>query len=90
MSKNFYEMHGHQKTPNDYKTGRNSGTIFHTRWSSLDDKGVKKAKTACAKNCKGAWSVGKFPKYESVTFRFFDDEDIQWWTYYLIEINHTI
>ena len=86
----FYEMHHLQKTPVEYKTGKNSGTIFHTMWNSLEDEEVEKAKKACAKNCKGAWSVGKFPKNETVTFRFFEDEDIQWWTHYLVEINHTI
>ena len=90
MTKNYYEMHSHQKTPVDYKTGRNSGTIFHTMWNSLNQVGVKKAKTACAKNYKGAWSVGKFPQYPSVTFRFFEDDDIRWWNNYLLEINHTI
>ena len=90
MTKNYYEMHGHQKTPHDYKTGRNSGTIFHTMWNSLNQVGVKKAKEACAKNCRGAWSVGKFPQYPTVTFRFFDDDDIQWWSSYLLKIDHTI
>ena len=90
MTKSYYEMHGHQKTPNDYKTGRNNGTIFITMWNSLSQVGVKKAKEACAKNCKGAWSVGKFPDYPSVTFRFFESDDITWWQNYLIEINHTI
>jgi len=87
---NYYEMHGHQKTPTDYKAGRNSGTIFITMWNSIEQTGVKKAKKACEKNCKGAWSVGKFPDYPSVTFRFFENDDITWWHNYLIEINHTI
>ena len=90
MTKNYYEMHSCQLTPPDYKTGRNSGIIFHTMWNSLSQKGVKDAKAACAKNCKGAWSVGKFPDYPSVTFRFFEDADIEWWNNYLVEINHTI
>ena len=86
----YYEMHSVQEAPVDYKTGRNSGTIFITMWNSLSEKGVRKAKEACAKNCKGAWSVGKFPDYPSVTFRFFENDDITWWHNYLIEINHTI
>jgi|TARA_A100001515_G_C4525943_1_gene195200 hypothetical protein len=86
----YYEMHSVQEAPVDYKTGRNSGTIFITMWNSLSQKGVRKAKEACAKNCKGAWSVGKFPDYPSVTFRFFENDDITWWHNYLIEINHTI
>tara|TARA_B100000287_G_scaffold131286_1_gene123416 strand:- start:484 stop:753 length:270 start_codon:yes stop_codon:yes gene_type:complete len=86
----YYEMHSVQEAPVDYKTGRNSGTIFITMWNSLNQVGVKKAKEACAKNCKGAWSVGKFPDYPSVTFRFFENDDITWWHNYLIEINHTI
>ena len=86
----YYEMHSVQEAPVDYKTGRNSGTIFHTMWNSLSQVGVKKAKEACTKNCKGAWSVGKFPDYPSVTFRFFENDDITWWHNYLIEINHTI
>ena len=86
----YYEMHSVQEAPVDYKTGRNSGTIFHTMCNSLSQVGVKRAKEACAKNCKGAWSVGKFPDYPSVTFRFFENDDITWWHNYLIEINHTI
>ena len=86
----YYEMHSVQEAPVDYKTGRNSGTIFITMWNSLNQGGVKKAKEACTKNCKGAWSVGKFPDYPSVTFRFFENDDITWWHNYLIEINHTI
>ena len=86
----YYEMHSVQEAPVDYKTGRNSGTIFITMWNSLSQVGVKRAKEACAKNCKGAWSVGKFPDYPSVTFRFFENDDITWWHNYLIEINHTI
>ena len=86
----YYEMHSVQEAPVDYKTGRNSGTIFITMWNSLNQVGVKKAKEACAKNCRGAWSVGKFPDYPSVTFRFFENDDITWWHNYLIEINHNI
>ena len=86
----YYEMHSVQEAPVDYKTGRDSGTIFITMWNSLNQVGVKKAKEACAKNCRGAWSVGKFPDYPSVTFRFFENDDITWWHNYLIEINHTI
>ena len=86
----YYEMHSVQEAPVDYKTGKNSGTIFITMWNSLSQTGVKKAKEACAKNCKGAWSVGKFPEYPSVTFRFFENDDITLWHNYLIEINHTI
>ena len=86
----YYEMHSVQEAPVDYKTGRNSGTIFITMWNSLNKVGVKKAKESCTKNCKGAWSVGKFPDYPSVTFRFFENDDITWWHNYLIEINHTI
>ena len=77
MTKQYYEMHSVQEAPVDYKTGRNSGTIFITMWNSLSQKGVRKAKEACAKNCKGAWSVGKFPDYPSVTFRFFENDDIK-------------
>ena len=86
----YYEMHRYEQTPPDYKTGKNNGTIFLTMWNSLSQKGVETAKQACKENCKGAWSVGKFKEYPSVTFRFFEDEDIQWWNRYLIEINHTI
>ena len=86
----YYEMHSVQEAPVDYKTGRNSGTIFITMWNSLSQTGVKKAKEACAKNCKGAWSVGKFREYPSVTFRFFENDDITWWNNYLVENNHTI
>ena len=83
MTKQYYEMHSVQKTPISYKTGKNSGIIFITMWNSLH-------KQEYAKNCRGAWSVGKFPDYPSVTFRFFEDADIEWWNNYLIEINHTI
>ena len=90
MTKQYYEMYSVQKTPISYKTGKNSGIIFITMWNSLSQTGVKKAKEACSKNCRGAWSVGKFPEYPSVTFRFFEDADIEWWNNYLVEINHTI
>ena len=86
----YYEMHRYEQTPPDYKSDKNHGTIFITMWNSLSQKGVKEAKKACEKNCKGAWSVGNFKKYPSITFRFFEDDDISWWKQYLIEINHTI
>ena len=86
----YYEMHSVQEAPVDYKTGRYCGTIFITMWNSLNQVGVKKAKEASTKNCKGAWRVGKFPDYPSDTFRFFENDDITWWHNYLIEINHTI
>ena len=44
MTKQYYEMHSVQKTPISYKTGKNSGIIFHTMWNSLSQTGVKKAK----------------------------------------------
>ena len=53
----YYEMHSVQEAPVDYKTGRNSGTIFHTMWNSLSQVGVKRAKEACAKNCKGLCTI---------------------------------
>ena len=45
----YYEMHSVQEAPVDYKTGRNSGTIFITMWNSLNQVGVKKAKEAFQK-----------------------------------------
>ena len=36
------------------------------------------------KNCKGAWSHGKFREYPTITFRFFEPEDLHFFETYII------
>ena len=79
----FKTIHNYIELPDSYHKGVNQGTIVNTFWNDLDSPEVKKAIKECRKNCKGAWSHGKFKEYPTITFRFFEPEDLHFFEVYI-------
>ena len=79
----FKQISNYLELPDSYHKGINHGTIISTIWKELDSSEVKKAIKECAKNCKGAWSYGRFKDYPTITFRFFNPEDLHFFEVYI-------
>tara|TARA_Y100001951_G_C11065419_1_gene143121 strand:+ start:133 stop:444 length:312 start_codon:yes stop_codon:yes gene_type:complete len=61
-----------------YMAGQKHGIIIETKYTSVNDPKIMTLKKICKENCQSTWSVGFFPpQYQSITFRFFDENDIK-------------
>ena len=61
-----------------YLTSEGSGTTIETKYLCEEHNSVQHLINVCKENCTGTWGVAYYPdKYSGITFRFFRDEDAE-------------
>lgn len=77
MMKSWYTSFNSELEPG-YLSGQKHGQVIETNYMDKEHPNMIQLLKVCRNECTSTWSVGYFPnKYKGITFRFFNDKDIE-------------